>query len=1186
VQVRFLLGPSGTGKTFRCLTEIRSALLASPAGPPLVFLAPKQATFQLERQLLADSRVPGYTRLQILSFDQLAELILSGFQQSPVRLLNEDGRLMVLRALLAQKRNELKLFRSTARLRGFAQQLSAALRDIQRSQVPPSELIALAAKIGSETALGCKLQDVATMLSAYLDWLREHHLHDQDLLVDLAAEALSESMGVRTASPKPFYQAKESARTNGPAPRRHFRTLHIAGLWFDGFAELAAQEIALLTALLPCCDRATLAFNLDRESLSGVSWLSTWSAVGRTFQKLQQRLAEQPDTDVIVEWLDRAEGQGRFRENPILRHLEENWAHPKSFDNAMGARTAKSASETVETAKTPADAAVRAPGAVSSHPAELAETLRAAICANPEAEATLAAREILRFVRSGGRYRDVAVVVRELENYYEPVRRILARYGIPFFLDRREPVGRHPLAELIRSALRTIALHWQHEDWFGALKTGLVHNEETEIDFLENEALARGWKGEDWFGPLTIKDDPRLADRIEKLRIKLLAPFQELMEALGVQANLGAAESRTSAGINGNALADALRIFWRRLKIGEQMAELSTGSGNPMHVTLWRQMQEWLDNLTLAFSSETLTLREWLPILEAGLASQTVGVIPPALDQVLVGAIDRSRNPDLKLAIILGMNESVFPAAPTGSALLTDAEREQLSQLGVELGQTVRSRLAQEHYLGYIACTRSRQRLVLTCARRDDNENALNPSPFLAHLRRLFPSLQIESYASGFSWIESEHVCELAGPLWRRAADEPAETEPFASLIKLPAFEHLWKRLEHLPRDAGGIGQSLSPVLAERLYGAVLRTSVSGLEEFAACPFKFFVSSGLKAKERQRFELDAREQGSFQHEILARFHRQLRTEGKRWRELTPDEARERIGQIAEEIIPNYRDGLLQASGQANFAARSLTASLQSFIHTIIGWMAQYQFDPYAVELAFGIEEKPLPAWDLDLGKGHSLSLRGKIDRVDLWRRPEADEAFCVVIDYKSSARKLDPLLLAHGIQLQLPAYLNVLRGLSNPRSIFGVGRLIPAGVFFVNLRGAYDGAKTRQEVFERFADARKSAYRHAGRFDAELRTKLDSRAGVDEGDQFSYRLAGNGAIHGSCREPMTAHDFATMLDAVEGHLRRMGQAIYAGEAKPDPYRKGFDLPCQRCVYQSICRIDPWTHSYRVLRKIG
>src|SRR5688572_10058089 len=133
VQIRFLLGPAGTGKTFRCLEEIRAELKRDPTGPPLLFLAPKQATFQIERQLLADDSLPGYTRLHILSFDRLAEFLLDALGQPPPRLLNDEGRVMVLRALLARHHEQLQLFRASARLPGFALQLSGLLRELQRA---------------------------------------------------------------------------------------------------------------------------------------------------------------------------------------------------------------------------------------------------------------------------------------------------------------------------------------------------------------------------------------------------------------------------------------------------------------------------------------------------------------------------------------------------------------------------------------------------------------------------------------------------------------------------------------------------------------------------------------------------------------------------------------------------------------------------------------------------------------------------------------------------------------------------------------------------------------------------------------------------------------------------------------------------------------------------------------------
>src|SRR5207247_1008789 len=141
----------------------------------------------------------------------------------------------------------------------------------------------------------------------------------------------------------------------------------------------------------------------------------------------------------------------------------------------------------------------------------------------------------------------------------------------------------------------------------------------------------------------------------------------------------------------------------------------------------------------------------------------------------------------------------------------------------------------------------------------------------------------------------------------------PAHPLTPTALLQLPAVAAVLEKLRHFhnPRSE----ELLAPELAARLYGPVLRTSVSRLEHFAACPFKFFVHSGLRAEERQLFELDVKEQGSFQHEVLAYFHQELREENKRWRDITPLEARQRVARIANGLMASYRAGLLQASEQ-------------------------------------------------------------------------------------------------------------------------------------------------------------------------------------------------------------------------------------------------------------------------------
>ena len=415
MQVRFLSGSAGSGKTFRCLAEIREALRADPEGLPLVFIAPKQATFQLERQLLTDGNLNGFTRLHILSFERLARLVFDKLNVAPPEFLSDEGRVMVLRALLLKHEDELKLFRGSARRAGFAQEVSRLLNEFQQHQLPPARLRALAENKNLRVELRDKLRDLALLHEYYSNWLVENKLQDGNRLLEAATELLS-------------------------ASRKH-PALRFSALWLDGFAEMTPQELDLLAAFVPFCQQATLAFCLDDEGMEDNSWLSIWNAVGKTVEQCRKRVENLPGCEVKIEVLKRNPRKSRFARSPVLGELEMNWQSreetaPIKFD------------ETKEPA------------------------LRIVACPNPESEAVFTARQILKFVRGGNRFRDCAVIVRNLDPYHKVLSRTFRRYGIPFFLDRREGIAHHPLAELTRNALRTITFDWRHEDWFAALKTG------------------------------------------------------------------------------------------------------------------------------------------------------------------------------------------------------------------------------------------------------------------------------------------------------------------------------------------------------------------------------------------------------------------------------------------------------------------------------------------------------------------------------------------------------------------------------------------------------------------------------------------------------------------------------------------------------------------------------------------
>jgi ATP-dependent helicase/nuclease subunit B len=1118
VQIRFLLGPAGTGKTWRCLAEIREALLRNPEGRPLVLLAPKQATFQLERQLLGNDSLSGFTRLHILSFDRIADFIFERQRLRLPELLSEDGRVMVLRALLEQKRDQLELFRASARLPGFARQLGGLLRELRQHRITPGRLEAVAKAVGGENRLQAKLRDLATMARLYVAWLQNHGLQDADQLPELAADAL----GIARRSPG---------------------SLQIEGLWLDGFAQMNPQERRLLTELVRCSESATLAFCLDRVPAERLPWHSEWSTVAETFLRCRDELAGLPDADVHIENLVRDPARSRFTATPLLQHLEQCWSAPAGAE--------------LPCAENPAPA------------------LRVVACSRPETEVEFAAREIRRSVREGkARYRDIAVLARTLDLHRDAIRRIFTRYEIPFFLDRREGVAHHPLAELTRYALRVVAYGWEPEDWFGALKTGLVPGDEAKMDWLENEALARGWRGEAcWSQPLRLPGAEE-THPLEPLRELVVPAFLEMAQAL----------RSDGPRVKGATLAAALQRLWQRLKVDRQLEQWSDVQGanellsNPkMHETVWSQMLQWLASLELAFADEALFLNEWLPIVEAGLSNLSVGVVPPALDQVLVGAIDRSRNPDLRRVFILGMNEGVFPAPPVMPVILNRTDRETLAGHDTSLGLNFLDQIGLERYYGYIACTRARERVTVTFAQRDNDGRELNPSLFIAHLRRLFPLLEVEEHGADIALAAAEHWSEAVVPLLRNPVHDSlravAEGTPRIAMVL-----SRWNSLANDKPDA-----ALSSALTERIYGPELQTSVSALEAFAACPFRFFVSRGLRAEEREEFEIDPREKGSFQHEVLQTFHLRLQQMGRRWREVSPSEARLLVRQIGEELLPTFREGMFMAAKARQFAGRMLLGNLERLVETLTVWMAHYQFDPAAVELSFGLKGSRVPGWRIDLGPNRALVLRGRIDRVDVFRDPQTNESHAVVIDYKSSAKEVDAVLLDHGLELQLLAYLGALRQFESLESELNVSRVIPAGAFYVALRGGGGSASNREEERSERDRARIQGCQHRGRFNGTHLLRFDSRGGT-KGEQFRFSITKQGEFAKRGNEAMSEEAFLALVQKVEEFLRQHGREIYEGKVSLAPFRYQGRTACDFCVYRPICRFDPWTQPFRVLRK--
>ena len=295
------------------------------------------------------------------------------------------------------------------------------------------------------------------------------------------------------------------------------------------------------------------------------------------------------------------------------------------------------------------------------------ESIKLWRAANRRAEVETVAREILHLCREKNyRFKDIAVLVRDLELYEPTIATVFDDYGLPYFLDCKKPVHHHPLVELVRSALEVVATDWAPEPVFRFIKTDLAGLTREEADLLENYILEHGLRGStswlqdkpwQYYRLLTLEEGPgREEPGKEEFLTKVNLARRKVTRFLGTFALSFKKHCIKGAVLPAEVTPILFNLIkqlhvpeilqsWQERDEREGKLALARGTARPGMVW-WKLWNKW---------SSTWVVKNAPPGISTGfqfgLERLRMGQIPPALDQVLVGQIDRSRLPALKAVL-------------------------------------------------------------------------------------------------------------------------------------------------------------------------------------------------------------------------------------------------------------------------------------------------------------------------------------------------------------------------------------------------------------------------------------------------------------------------------------------------------------------------------------------------------
>ena len=752
--------------------------------------------------------------------------------------------------------------------------------------------------------------------------------------------------------------------------------------------------------------------------------------------------------------------------------------------------------------------------------------------------------------------RDLSAICVALRNpgaYTDIMREVFASYEIPVNITDRFELARSPLAVAILGLLRIPLFGFRREDVLRVAGSPYMTVPVPGAPFDAGNLAS-------------VAGRVRASAGLGSWRRRIGRAVEEASRTLGAAA--GEAERRRAqeeldclgkAAADIEALAGVLEPFGRELTPGEfeqavlalleNLSVLPRLIDGPLHglpllaekdVRAFNAFTETLHAVAITAHMQDgpgvrRPLRVHYDRLKTAIGQERYNVREQFGRGVLVTAIEETRELPVEVMIVGGLVDGEFPTVYQSEVFLSASRRRDRE----------RRHAWENRYLFYQAVTNWTERLYLTYPLRDGESELVRSSfvdAFIAAAHVTFwedpeeiPFASDISSRSGYL----RYLSSLAGDAPRPLA-EAAE-----AWTRVRASGDVEKQRNRAARE-GPFGGEISGGISDggRAYLEGFRTrvfSVSQLETYAGCPFRFFARSILRLGEREEFEegMTPLERGALLHAALFQFYSARRARGAPpLKGASPGAFEEALGEllgIASGMLESLempdafweleKELLLGRAGKGD-------GLLRRFLEFERG--REDTMEPAYFEVSFGGTPGEQGRSDPLLATGEPVALgaarlRGRIDRV------EKGEGFFAVMDYKTGSVVPTLADIRKGLSLQLPVYLHAVGTLLERT---GGPAPAPAGGFYYRLR---DTVELRPAIV---------ADEFRGRaFPSSSRTQ--------------QKVAGAGEIRDVIAE--TARVAGGILDGIAGGHFHLAPAELVPKL------------CGHCSYRTACRIQSLKH---------
>lgn len=811
-----------------------------------------------------------------------------------------------------------------------------------------------------------------------------------------------------------------------------------------------------------------------------------------------------------------------------------------------------------------------------------------------------AAGQIIDLVREENyRFRDIAVISGNEEDYQYLIDTIFEEYEIPVFTDTKIVLSDHPIAMQILSVFDIFENDFDYNSVFEYLKSGFIY-EKTEdkkiknlpvdaIDEIENFVLKYGIKyksrwfaDEDWTVGATISEITsdeeavitEAVQRINELRRKITEPLRTY-------------EAKSKGKISGTQHAKALFEFLEDIHLYEGLQKEIYALTLRDEITdadrfeqIWELILEVLDQLVITLGDTIMDREEFGQYIRMGISKCEIRIIPSGIDRVYVGTAERNAPADVKALFILGANDGTFPNDIKTEGFLSNADRQYIhssKNQSITLAPDTRGRMEKRRYNVFTTVTAATERLYISFSARDIDGGQLGPSRLVADILRRFPQVHIEDDVNESTqnpgvYITSPKV--TIHKLLKNKADNtknPIWESVYLYFKEKDLYPHLLSMVDE-GRYFARKFSTIPPEEAISLYGdGNIEYSASRLNVYAKCPYQYFMHYGLGLKEREVWEIGAGDVGTYAHSIIEGFCHaveQGETDSTKKSELWNKLSEEKRTEILSELFANAEKKVESSSisqrGKVMHVMKRMERVIKNAAATVHSSLKNGKY-------SIAGEEQ-----NISMQISENVSLKGIIDRLDICDGNGYNGIR--VIDYKTGATVFNIVNILSGVDMQMVLYAAAAKEYYSQSDPSGQYRL--TGIYYNHVRSDFQNQRLGKSD-----EYMKSAVDKVHRFDGMTFLENDDDLGVlydmddrlindEESDFLSIKLTKAGKIHSNSKPLVKTFDEGEkLMDFVKNTAVKYDEEIRNGIIKQNPYvNDSFNTTCQYCEYSQICGI--------------